>query len=96
MEASRRFGEVEIAFFSIWTDEDQEGGFRVTIPIYPSKRSPRGKLRVVPPLRFPWTYRYRSSVAGMTPSTGFEINELIRYLEPWYVREILEKSKNRN
>jgi len=90
VEAKRRFGETEIAFFSIWTDEDQEGGFRITVPIYPPKRPPRGRLRITPPLRFPWTYRYRSSMAGISPSTGFEVEELTRYLEPWYVEGKLD------
>jgi hypothetical protein len=89
-DACRQFGEVGIGFYAVTTDEGRNGGFSLTIPVFPSKRMSPRRIRVSPALYFPWSYRYRGMpVYGIQYETQNRLDGFLENLNPDFVKSQL-------
>jgi hypothetical protein len=83
----RRFGETGIGFFALKTRGATNGGFSLSIPIFPSRYLPAGRIRVSPAKEFQWEYRYKTlPKKGIQYNTGNRIDDFMKGFEPSYVK----------
>lgn len=96
LDAFRQFGETGIGFFAVYTDGGRNGGFRLSLPVFPAKRMSPRRIRISPALTFPWSYRYRGlPVYGMEYETENRIDSFMKNLNPDYIRrQLLELSES--
>ena len=91
----RQFGEVEIGFFALKTERGSDGGFNFSIPIFPSKYLPTGRIRISPAQAFPWEYRYRGLPrGGRRYNTGNRIDAFLKRLNPDYIKNQIAKTED--
>ncbi len=91
LDAFRQFGEVTVGFFTIKTTRGRNGGFSISIPIFPPKRLSPSRIRISPALYFPWSYRYTGFADyGMQYATGSSVDEFIRGYHPDFLRNQFE------
>lgn len=98
-EVLRQFGEVEIGFFAIATQDDYDGGFRFSIPIPPPKYTKMKWLRVRPSDSFKWKYRAKGFPQnGVTYNTGYSLTEDLMEYNPDFIKKrlIIEINKFSN
>ncbi len=83
----RRFGETGIGFFALKTRGGTNGGFSLSIPIFPSRYLPAGRIRVSPAKEFQWEYRYKTlPKKGIQYNTGNRIDDFMKGFDPGYVK----------
>lgn len=83
----RRFGETGIGFFALKTRGATNGGFSLSIPIFPSRYLPAGRIRVSPAKEFQWEYRYKTlPKKGIQYNTGNRIDDFMKGFDPSYVK----------
>jgi hypothetical protein len=90
IDVFRQFDEVEFGFFALSTEGGKNGGFSLSIPIFPSKRMVPGRVRLSPAFYFPWSYRYRGMpVYGIRYETQNDIDDFMKNLNPDFVENQL-------
>lgn len=83
LDVSRRFGEVEIGWFLLASEEGGNGGMVLRIPLVPARYGRPAPVRVRPAETFRWQYRYRAAVpGGWRYETGDGLEETIRRRVP--------------
>ena len=83
----RRFGEVEIGFFALKTGRGRNGGFNFSIPIFPPRYLPTGRIRISPAQAFPWEYHYKGlPLGGIQYNTGNDLDAFMKRLNPDYIK----------
>ncbi len=86
VDVLRRFGEVEIGFFALRTALGSNGGFNLTIPLFPHKYTRMGAVRIRTAEAFPLEYRYRGLPrGGIQYDTDNRIHPFLKRLHPVYV-----------
>ncbi|MBD3181281.1 LysM peptidoglycan-binding domain-containing protein [Candidatus Poribacteria bacterium] len=90
-EMLRQFGELDLGFFAIKTDIGFNGGFTISIPLFPPRYIPTGPIRFGPSKNFSWEYRYRRTTKeAIEYKTGNSIDNFIEHLNPAYVENQLK------
>ena len=90
LDAARQFGETAIGFFGLRTDRGRNGGFSISVPLFPSKRQQPKRVRVSPAPYFPWSYRFKGlPLQGLQYSTANSIDEFLFNLNPDFIRNQL-------
>jgi hypothetical protein len=93
----RQFGEAGVGFFAIRTDAGKNGGFTLSIPIFPSKRLHPGRIRVSPALDFPWSYRYKGlATYGIQYETRNSVDGFMKNLNPDFVENQFSTALSNN
>jgi len=88
----RQFGEVDIGFFMIQTEDGSNGGFDFSIPLYPSKRFTPKRIRISPAHDFQWSYWYRgTSPCGIQYTTHNSVDGYMKNLNPDFVKNQLTR-----
>jgi hypothetical protein len=96
-DATRQFGETDIGFYTVVTEAGRNGGFSVSIPIFPSKRLYPGRIRINPAPYFPWAYRYTSlPEAGIVYETRNNVDGFLKNLFPDFVKGQVTKAAVKN
>jgi len=81
----RQFSEVDIGFFLLKTETGSNAGFNFSIPIFPPRYLPTGRIRISPAKEFSWEYRYKGLPKdGIQYKTGYRIDEFMKRLNPGY------------
>lgn len=95
LDVARQFGEMEIGWFAVASEEGANGGVTLRIPLLPSRHARPGPVRLRTADAFRWQYRYRGLVpGGRRYMTGSEIEELVRRLNPdWIANSFLRSSR---
>lgn len=85
LDVSRRFGELEIGWFLLASEEGGNGGVVLRIPLLPRTYGRPAALRVRPAETFRWQYRYRGFVpGGWRYTTGSELLDLDQEITGFY------------
>lgn len=91
-DINREFGEIEIGFFAIHSFEGvNNGGFTLTIPLFPSKYWSPSFVRLKVAENYSWSYTVKSNtndLIGMRYNTGNRINGFIEKLNPSFIKNI--------
>jgi hypothetical protein len=98
-EVMRQFGEVQIGFFAMKSNDDYDAGFNFRIPIPPSKYSKFKWIRLRPSESFGWEYRAKGFPQnGVTVNTGYSINQVLLENNPEFIskRVLIEITKTIN
>ena len=75
LDISRQFGEFKIGFYTILSEDMKNGGFNLSIPLFPSKYY-NSAVRVLPPKYFRYEYRAkRLPRQGHMYETGYKLDE---------------------
>jgi len=91
----RQFGQVDIGFFVLKTETGHNGGFNFSIPIFPPKYLPTGRIRISPAKTFPWEYRYTAfSLGGIQYKTGNSLDEFMKKLNPDYMKNQIAETED--
>lgn len=64
VDVSRRFGELEIGWFLLTSEEGENGGVVLRIPLLPRTYGRPAPMRLRPAESYRWQYRYRGFVPG--------------------------------
>ncbi|MFC2134310.1 YjbH domain-containing protein [Bacteroidota bacterium] len=89
LDVSRQFGEVEIGFYTILSEDMKNGGFNLSIPLFPSKYY-NSVVRVLPPKYFRYEYRAkRLPRQGHMYETGYDVDDFFKLLTQDYVKNYL-------
>ena len=79
----RQFGETEIGWFLLASEEGTNGGVTLRIPLLPSKHGAPASVRVRAADAYRWQYRYRGRTpGGRRYGTGNVLDELGRTVNP--------------
>jgi hypothetical protein len=82
LDVSRRFGEVEIGWFLIASDQGENGGVVLRLPLLPRTYARPRPVRLRPAETYRWQYRYRGFVpSGWRYDTGSSLDPPDRKLE---------------
>lgn len=95
-EVMRQFGEVQIGFFAMKSNDDYDAGFNFRIPIPPSKYNTFKWIRLRPSESFGWEYRAKGFPQnGVTVNTGHNINQVLLENNPDFIskRVLIEIQK---
>jgi hypothetical protein len=96
VEAVRQFGETSVGFYAVDTNRGKNGGFSVSIPVFPSRRLSPRRIRVGPALVFPWSYRYRGLPDfGIRYETQNGLDDFMKGLNPDFVKSRLSIREGR-
>ncbi len=98
----RRFGEVQWRIFGLMSDGRVRGygslndtrllgGIGVSMPVWPRAHRRPARLRVVPMPALSWAYRYRTSFAGVSLSTGNSIGSMLAGYLPTELENNLDR-----
>lgn len=86
LDMVRQFGESTIGFFTVYTNGGRNGGFQVSLPVFPARRMRPNRIRVSPALYFPWSYRYRGlPVYGIEYETGQKVDGFMKNCNPDFI-----------
>jgi hypothetical protein len=86
----RRFGEVDIGFFTSLTEISRNGGIKLSIPLFPAKHMSTGLIRITPAKKFSWEYFYREfPQAAIQYGTGNSIDDFSKGLDPFFIKHEL-------
>jgi len=86
---------VEIGFFALKTERGSNGGFNFSIPIFPPKYLPTGRIRISPAKAFPWEYRYRGlPKGGIQYKTGNNLDGFMKRLNTDYIKNQMAGFEN--
>ena len=89
LDISRQFGEVKIGFYTILSEDMKNGGFNLSIPLFPSKYYD-SFVRILPPRNFKYEYRAkRLPRQGQMYETGYDIEDFFKLLTADYIRNFL-------
>ena len=92
LDFSRQFGEVNVGFFVLKTEDGRNGGFNFSIPIFPMRRLKSYWIRISPEAYFPYEYRYRGLPnCGRRHKTG---NQLDNFYKTWKASVIIDQSNS--
>lgn len=92
LDLSRQFGDGEVGFFALETREGRNGGFRFSIPLFPSRYMNPAPARIRPAERVSIAYRYRGGdFLGREYHTG---NAFIENVKSYYPDFILYEMKH--
>lgn len=90
VDINREFGEIEIGFFAIRSNEGvSNGGINVTIPLFPSTYFRPNVVRVRPDKYFSWSYLVRTDLKyliGTRYNTGSRLNIFNKKLNPEFIK----------
>ena len=76
VDVDRHFGEFEIGFFGILSEEGENAGFRIAIPLFMRRHMKPRRVRVRSADSFRWSYRYRGlTESGLRYETGHSLDE---------------------
>lgn len=88
----QQFGEVDIGFFAIKTENGINGGFNFSIPIFPKKYLLTKYVRLSPAKAFQLEYRYKGKLdTGIRYDTGQKISEFLEDNNPQYIKNQMVK-----
>lgn len=94
-DINREFSEIEIGFFAIRSFEGvTNGGFTLTIPLFPSKYWNPSLLRLKVAENYSWSYVVKSNtndLIGQRYNTGSRINTFLEKLNPSFVKNTFRK-----
>jgi hypothetical protein len=94
-DINREFGEIEIGFFAIMSFNGvSNGGFNISIPLWPSKYWNPGFVRLKTSENYNFSYIVKSNpldLIGNRYNTGNRINSFIKKLNPGFIKNILSK-----
>lgn len=97
-DINREFGEIEIGFFAIRSlGRVTNGGFTLTIPLFPSKYWRPSFVRLKTAENYSWSYVVKSNtndLIGMRYNTGNRINAFIEKLNSSFIRNRFNKITN--
>lgn len=89
-DINREFGEIEIGFFAIRSLEGvTNGGFALTVPLFPSKYWNPSFLRLKVAENYSWSYVVKSNnndLIGMRYNTGNRLNAFLEKLNPSFIK----------
>lgn len=89
-DINREFGEIEIGFFAIRSLEGvTNGGFALTVPLFPSKYWNPSFLRLKIAENYSWSYVVKSNnndLIGMRYNTGNRLNAFLEKLNPSFIK----------
>jgi len=90
LDVVRRFGETEVGFFGIKTDEGSLGGFRVNVPLPLDRVGRPARVRLVTVPSFPWEYRETLEPAGLRVRLFDNLDRFRKGLYPTVIRNDLD------
>ena len=94
-DINREFSEIEIGFFAIRSFKGvTNGGFTLTIPLFPSKYWNPGIARLKVAENYSWSYLVKSNtndLIGQRYNTGSRINTFIEKLNPSFIKNTFTK-----
>lgn len=97
VDINREFGEIEIGFFAIRSFEGvSNGGFTLTVPLFPSKYWNPSLARVKVAENYSWSYVVKSNTAdliGMRYHTGNRIAAFLDKLNPSFIKNRFIKNR---
>lgn len=83
VDVLRQFGELEIGWFLLASEEGANGGVALRIPLLPAKYGAPAPMRLRAADAYRWQYRYRGLVpGGRRFNTGNALEEFRRLLNP--------------
>jgi hypothetical protein len=92
----REFEEVQVGFFAIKSSSGiSNGGFNISIPIFPGKYSNPSTVRFRPAENFGWGYLVKTNNAdliGLSYSTDNKIDNFTKQLNPEFIKNIFGKN----
>jgi hypothetical protein len=89
-EVMRQFGEVQIGFFAMKSNDDYDAGFNFRIPLPPGKHGKIRWFRIRPSDNFRWEYRAKGFPQnGVTINTGYSANEILLENNPDFIKKRL-------
>jgi hypothetical protein len=89
-DATRHFGETSIGFYAIYAGGNPNGGFHLSIPLPPAKRSRRHHLRILPPRYYDIQYNGATEyIKGHTYSTSPANSRSEDYFNLLYIKNSL-------
>jgi len=89
-EVMRQFGEVQIGFFAMKSNDDYDAGFNFRLPLPPAKYGKIKWLRLRPSESFRWEYRAKGFPQnGVTVNTGFSLNQVLLDNNPDFIKKRL-------
>ena len=95
-DINREFGEIEIGFFAIRSKSGiSNGGFNISIPIFPAKYWKPSFVRIRPVENFTFSYLVRSNIddmIGLRYNTGNRLNLFIEKLNPEFIKNSFRKN----
>jgi hypothetical protein len=88
LDVARRFGELEIGWFLVASDERENGGFVLRIPLVPRSYGRPAPLRVRAAETYRWQYRYSGpGTAGWRYTPGTTLMDAFPLLNPASLRQ---------
>ncbi len=92
----RDFGEIQVGFFAMRSSEGiSNGGFSLSIPLFPSKYWNPGFFRVRTTEYLDYSYRVKiADQIGLRYDTGFSLSGFIEKLNPGFIKNFLGKRLN--
>jgi len=89
VDINREFGEIQIGFFAMRsTSGVSNGGFKISVPFFPSKYWKPNfiRLRTIENLDYSYHVKIdRSQLIGLTYNSGFQLNEFKEKLNPSFI-----------
>ncbi len=94
-DVNRQFGEVEIGFFVVRSNNKQSnGGFNFSIPLFPSLYSNPSLIRIRTAETFRWEYRVKGEIPAMIGVTYNTGNSFFRTLKKYNPSFLLKRVNN--
>lgn len=92
----RDFGEIQVGFFAMRSLEGiSNGGFSLSIPLFPSKYWNPGFFRIRTTEYLDYSYRVKiADQIGLRYDTGFVLNGFLEKLNPGFIKNYLNKRLN--
>lgn len=92
----RDFGEIQVGFFAMRSLEGiSNGGFSLSIPLFPSKYWNPGFFRIRTTEYLDYSYRVKiADQIGLKYDTGFSLSGFIEKLNPGFIKNYLGKRLN--
>jgi hypothetical protein len=86
LDVSRRFGELEIGWFLLTSEEGENGGLVLRIPLLPRRYGRPAPIRLRTAETYRWQYRYRGFVpGGWRYQTGSILDRPLNGVNPDYL-----------
>jgi len=95
IDINRQFGEIEIGFFAVRSNNKQSnGGFNFSIPLFPSSYSYPSFIRIRTAESFRWEYRVKGEIPAMIGVVYNTGNSFFRTLKKYNPNFLLKRVNN--
>ena len=82
--ATRQFGEIDLGFFALLVDDGENYGFRLSVPLFPSRYFKPRRLQLRPARYFQYTYHGTQNYVPYY-ETGERLADIFRHRHPGFL-----------